>query len=438
MGEMSIVIACFLAGFSQSQTAITTEQDYRETLQMLGISKIRMYAEGFNFNAPNAANRDESKAELYNNYPELLKFRNGAEVKTPKDWKRRRAELVKLFDHDIYGETPRNLPKVNWELISTTKIQNGPEKFTRRDFVGRVDNRRFPSIPVAIPMSLTLPDGIAKKVPVILSFVFARPQGSPGPRQQVAPLIAKWQQPIIAKGFGSAIIDPTAFQADNGAGLRTGIIGLMNKGGLRKKTDWGTLKAWGWGASRVLDYLETDEAVDAKNVAIEGLSRYGKAALVTMAYDERFAAAFVGSSGAGGAKLWRRDFGERETNLASSGEYHWMTPNFIRYSGPLTPGDMPVDQHQFIALCAPRAVFVGCGSPNVEGIWVDDTGMFKATAMASPVWDLLGKRGIRTTKMPLEEQGLTDGDLAFRQHAGGHTNDPNWPTFLDWFEKRIK
>lgn len=435
MGEMPLAIACFLASISQSQAAISTEQDYKETLQMLGISKIRMYAEGFNFNAPNAANRDESKAELYNNYPELLKFKSGSEVKTPADWKRRRAELITLFDREIYGETPRNLPKVTWEIISSDLVVTNSQRFIRKKLIGRVDNRRFPSISVSIPVTLTLPEQGDHKVPVIISFSFGRFLGRP---ESVLDQVSPWQMSIVARGIGSAVIEPTVFQPDNGAGLRTGIIGLMNKGGLRKKTDWGTLKAWGWGASRVLDYLQTDQDVDGKKVAIEGLSRYGKAALVTMAYDERFAAAFVGSSGAGGAKLWRRDFGERETNLASSGEYHWMAPNFIRYAGPLTPGDMPVDQHQFIALCAPRAVFVGCGSPNVEGIWVDDTGMFKATAMAGPVWELLGKRGIRATKMPPEEQGLTDGDLAFRQHSGGHTNDPNWPTFLDWFEKRIK
>ncbi len=122
----------------------------------------------------------------------------------------------------------------------------------------------------------------------------------------------------IAKGWGYAVLYPTSIQADGGAGLTKGIIGLVNKGQPRKPDDWGALRAWAWGASRALDYLETDKAVDAKHVGIEGLSRFGKAALVTMAYEPRFAVAFVASSGQGGAKLHRRRFGELVENAAGS------------------------------------------------------------------------------------------------------------------------
>ena len=156
-----------------------------------------------------------------------------------------------------------------------------------------------------------------------------------------------WQQQLLEKGWGYAVLIPTSFQADNGAGLTQGIIGLVNKGQPRKPDDWGTLKAWAWGASRALDYFETDKNVDAKHVGIEGLSRYGKATIVTMAYEPRFAIAFVGSSGAGGTKILRRVFGEQVENLASSGEYHWFAGNFIKYAGPLTPNDIPVDAHEY-------------------------------------------------------------------------------------------
>ena len=136
---------------------------------------------------------------------------------------------------------------------------------------------------------------------------------------------------LIADGWGYASINPASIQADNGAGLTRGIIGLVNKGQPRKPDDWGALRAWAWGASRGLDYLETDKAVDAKKVGIEGVSRYGKAALVTMAYDQRFAVVLVGSSGEGGAKLHRRNFGEAVENLTGTGEYHWMAGNFLKY-----------------------------------------------------------------------------------------------------------
>jgi hypothetical protein len=181
-----------------------------------------------------------------------------------------------------------------------------------------------------------------------------------------------------------------------------------------------------------LDYFETDKNVDARRVCIEGLSRYGKAALVTMAYDERFAVGFIVSSGAGGAKLLRRDFGERVENLASTAEYHWFAGNFLKYAGPLTPADLPVDAHELIALCAPRPVFISVGSPTVEGTWVDAKGMFLATVAAGPVYRLLGKKDLGTSEFPPIETALVEGDLAFRQHAGGHTAGPNWPMFLDF------
>jgi hypothetical protein len=178
--------------------------------------------------------------------------------------------------------------------------------------------------------------------------------------------------------------------------------------------------------------------VDAKRVGIEGLSRYGKAAIVTVAYDERFAIGFIGSSGAGGAKLHRRNFGELVENVASSGEYHWMAGNYIKYAGPLTWDDLPVDSHELVALCAPRPVFISVGSEKVEGGWVDARGMFLAGVHAGPVYELLGKKGFGTAEFPVQETALVEGEIAFRQHAGGHTTGPNWPTFLEFAERYFK
>ena len=192
------------------------------------------------------------------------------------------------------------------------------------------------------------------------------------------------------------------------------------------------LRAWAWGASRALDYLATDPAVDAKRAVIEGVSRYGKASLVTMAYEPRFAIGFIGSSGMGGAALHRRRIGELLENVAGSGEYHWMAGNYIKYAGPLTAKDLPVDSHELIALAAPRPLFIGAGNPAQGDAWVDPRGMFMATVAASPVYRLLGKRALDTTEFPPIETPLTAGELAYRQHAGGHTSYPNWPTFLDF------
>ena len=253
-------------------------------------------------------------------------------------------------------------------------------------------------------------------------------------------------QEVVAKaGWGYALLVPNSVQADNGAGLTRGIIGLTNRGQPRKPDDWGSLRAWGWGASRALDYLERVPAFDAKRVGIEGVSRYGKAALVTMAFDERFAAALVASSGEGGAKLHRRNFGEAVENLTGSGEYHWMAANFLKYGaaeadfGSRNAGDLPVDSHQLLALCAPRLVLVSYGIPEKgDAKWLDQLGSYMATVAAQPAWRLFGAGTLGvsddyvTEKMPAVNVGLLAGSLAWRQHDGGHTSGPNLPVFLEW------
>jgi len=243
---------------------------------------------------------------------------------------------------------------------------------------------------------------------------------------------------VLAKGWGYATLIPTSVQADKGDGLTEGIIGLVNKGQPRALDDWGALRAWAWGASRALDYLETDNAVDAKQVGIEGLSRYGKAALVAMAYDSRFAIGFIASSGEVGAKILRRKFGEQVENLAGTSEYYWMAGNFLKYAGPLTADDLPVDAHELIALCAPRPIFISSGAPPKEPGWIDAKGMFLGAVGAGPVYKLLGKKDLGTAEFPPVETALIEGDIAFRQHSGGHTAGPNWPTFLTFAGRYIK
>jgi hypothetical protein len=276
-----------------------------------------------------------------------------------------------------------------------------------------------------------------------------------------------WTQQVLAKGWGYAAINPGSIQADMGCGLTAGIIGLVNKGQPRKMDDWGALAAWAWGASRALDYFETDKAVDAKRVGLEGHSRYGKATVVAMAFDERFAIAYVSSSGEGGAKLHRRKWGELVENLTAANEYHWMAGNFMEFAGRWDT--MPVDSHELIALCAPRPVFLSAGkgpnanpdgsfvtqaasAPGVTPVvaqgtianadlndaWVDAKGTFLAGVGAGPVYKLLGKKGLGTTDFPPMETGLMDGDLTFRQHSGPHTDAPNWPFFITFAEREFK
>ena len=413
-----------------------SEADHRQMMAQLGITALRPGPSG-NPKAPNAANADETKATPYASLPDPLVLKNGKRVTTAAEWwKQRRPEIVEDFDREIYGRVPADLPNVRWEVVSETRETNGEFPIITKKLLGRVDNASHPQIQVAIEMTLSTPVPASGPVPVMLSYGFRFPPGfrMPAPPAN-RPAEPTWQQQLLAKGWGYAVIYPTSYQADNGAGLREGIIGLVNKGQPRKPDDWGTLRAWAWGASRAMDYFETDQQVDAKRVGIEGLSRYGKAAIVTMAYEPRFAIAFVGSSGEGGVKIHRRVFGEQVENVASAAEYHWMAGNFIKYAGPLTPNDLPVDSHQLVALCAPRPVFISVGSPTVEGTWVDAKGMFLGGVHAGPVYRLLGKKDLGTSEFPPIETALIDGDVAFRQHSGGHTTGPNWPTFLKFADR---
>lgn len=414
------------------------QADYKNMLAQLKITSTRSGPSG-NPSAPNAANTDESKATPYTSLPDPLLLKNGKKVNDAKTWRnKRRPEIMEDFDREIYGRVPKQTPKVNWILVNTVDTTVGDITAVTKNLIGRVDNSSYPQIDVDIQLSITTPRERSKPAPVMLHFGFVFPPGFRPPAPGTTAQQKSWQEQVLEKGWGYAILVPTSIQADNGAGLTRGIIGLVNKGKPRKPDDWGALRAWAWGASRAIDYFETDNSVDAKQVGIEGLSRYGKAAIVAMAYEPRISVGFIGSSGAGGTKILRRMLGEQVENLASAAEYHWFAGNFIKYAGPLTANELPVDAHQLVALCAPRPVFISAGSPTVEGQWVDAKGMFLGGVHAGPVYRLFGKKDLGTSNFPPIETSLTDGELAFRQHSGGHTTGPNWPTFLKWASRYIK
>ncbi len=410
-----------------------TQADHKNMLEQLNIEKVRP---GRNPNSPDPSaqpNYDELKGNPYPFYPDALTTFSGKKVTSAKMWNKvRRPELVKVFEDEIYGRIPENVPSVTWEVRNETKKKLGDTPIIIRDLVGKVDNSSYPDITVEIQAQVIWPDNGKKNLPVITEFSWmmtdpTRPFGN-------AP---SWQQMVIERGWAAVQISPASIQADAGHGLTSGIIGLCNKGEFRKPTDWGSLRAWGWGVSRLIDYFETDNTFDATKVAIEGVSRYGKAALVAMAFDERIAAGFVCSSGKAGAAGWRRDLGESIGNIVSDGEYHWMAGNFIKYGAdPLDEDDIPVDQHELIALCAPRPCFISGGRHDADK-WQDIVGMFISTAKATPVYELLGKKGVSTDVVPPMDFGLLDGDLVYRQHNGGHEAGPNWPYFLDFFERTV-
>jgi len=441
----------------------TTQQDHQNMKEQLGIKALRPGPSGRS-GATNEANYDPVKANPYPDLPDPLTLKNGQKVTTADVWwKQRRPEIVEDFEREVVGRVPRNVPRVTW-TITTQAVDRvvGEIPVVAKQLVGHVDNSACPAISVDIQMTLVTPSNAKGPVPVLMMFGgfggggFPRRPGEPAPAPRGGFGGGNFTDPpsteqLIVAGWGYATINPGSIQADNGAGLTKGIIGLVNKRQPRKPDDWGSLRAWAWGAARGLDYLETDSTVDAKKVGIEGVSRYGKAALVAMAFEPRFAMALVGSSGEGGAKLHRRNFGEAVENLTGSGEYHWMAGNFLKYGavesnfGSKNAGDLPVDAHELIALCAPRPTFISYGVPERgDATWLDQQGSYMATVAAGPVFRLLGARDIgekedyRTAKMPPVNTGLLDGELAWRQHDGGHEDRSNMKHFIAWANKFIK
>ncbi len=501
-----LLILGFLPAFAQQNNVpkpdkypppacLTAEQDHQNMMDQLEITKLRP-GRSADPSAPNHANYDESKANPYPDLPDVLTIDNGEKVISPEMWwNQRRPEIAEAFEREVYGRLPENIPEVTWEVVIAEREFIGWTPVIARKVVGHVDNSEYPLIDVDISMVVVTPERAKGPVPILMMFgpVFLPAPAQPNPEdfeklnETLRTLLSKdsaineilnkypaydplvrpegvnqfgFRMPapgetppthqLIAAGWGYALIDPSSIQADNAEGLTCGgIISLVNKGQLRKPDDWGALRVWAWGAARGLDYLETDSTVDSGNVGIEGVSRYGKAALVTLAFEQRFSFGLIGSSGKGGTTLHRRNFGEAVENL-TGGEYYWMVGNYMKYGaaegryGNMNAGDLPVDSHELIAMCAPRLIFISYGIPEKgDAKWLDHQGSYMAAVAAGPVFRLLGVKDLggsddyMTEKMPEVNRGLLEGNLAWRQHDGGHTDAPNIRYFIEWVNKHI-
>lgn len=360
------------------------------------------------------SNYDEALVKV-GTLPDPLLLANGKRVTDAKTWmEQRRAEIIKLYENEIYGKVPANAPGVKWEV---TRNENNGKTITK-EVTGRIgDAAAGPTIRI----SLTLPASAyvsnpKGKVPVI----FGGGGGATG-------------QAILDRGWGYGRIDTGAVQRDSAdlATLNTGVVGMTLKPGQPRPVDeWGVLRAWAWGNSRAMDYLETDPQVDATQIAISGHSRFGKMVLITAAMDPRFAMVFSTCSGEMGASLSRRDWGETVDDMAQLFAPHFAG-NFVKYAGHWD--QLPVDAHMLIALVAPRPVFITGGTQDQ---WSDPIGEFQAAVAAGPVYRLLGKKDLGTTRMPAPDAPLVSGDLAFNEHTGGHTVTPaEWDLFLKFADR---
>ena len=388
-----------------------------------GFGELRGGASG-NADDPNAANTDESKIGAIS-LPPLF---DGPAPPTPEQWAVRRAALSRLVEDNWAGRIPEAVSRFRIEW-SKEAAEDAPAGAKAEHWTGRIvapDGRTGP----AIDATVTFP-ARAENAPAFIEYTYVWPGGrvpnfggGDGPRPPDS------VQTALSHGFAHVAYRPQLLQADNGAEMQQGVIGLARWP--REKTDWGALRAWGWGASQLRQELARDPRVNGDRISLAGHSRFGKGVLVAAAFDPAFADVDVSSSGAGGAKLMRRDFGERWENLTAPGEFHWFTPNAMAYSTPgKTVADLPVDAHTLIALRAPRPLFVTSGMASKGDSWVDPRGMWLAVRAAQAAWGLFGDS---TASGPMPEPG-TSADalypLGWYQHTEGHVPWPGYDLFFE-------
>jgi (4-O-methyl)-D-glucuronate---lignin esterase len=385
------------------------------------------------------SNYDEAKVPAYN-LPDPLVMVDGKPVKDARTWQARRAEILRLYEAEIYGRIPATTPKVSWQ-VTETDPQAREGTAVRKKIVGTMGTAADAP---KINLTLHTPVNAKGPVPVILLVNFGG--GTPPPAPPVGAAAGRGRGPgfptdppvaadIIARGWGYATVGYQDIQPDRLNTWNEGVIGRTLTPGQTAPApeEWGTIGAWSWGISRILDYFETDQAVNARQVAVHGHSRLGKTVLWASARDERIAAVFSSCSGEMGAALARRDWGETVDDMAQN--FPWQfAGNFQKWAGRWN--DMPVDAHMLIALSAPRPVFVTGGTTDQ---WADPVGMFKAEVAAGPVYRLLGKKDLGTTELPGLDMPLTGGDLGWHYHTGGHTATPaDWTAFLQFLGKYFK
>ncbi len=362
------------------------------------------------------ANTDESRA---NPFPltNPLRLKSGVLVTDASTWwDKRRPEIARDFATEIYGKIPADAPGVTWRVTSVDAAALSGSAI-RTSILGQIDNSAYPAASAHIDLTLYLPAKAAGPVPVIVEVIAG---GADSKNPPALPL-------ILARGWGCATCSTYTIQADTGAGLRDGVIGIVNRGQARTPDQWGALAAWSWGLSRALDYLVADKAVDAKRIGIEGHSRWGKTALLAAALDPRWSIVYASCSGQCGAKPSRRLWGETLDNICGIAEYHWMAGNYLKYCHHW--GALPVDSPELISLVAPRPVFIGCGTADQ---WADPRGQFLAARAAEPVWEMLGKPGLDAPGDPVPDVGMISGTIGFREHIGGHTDALDFPVFLEF------
>jgi hypothetical protein len=398
---------------------------------------------------PAGTNYDESKVGSYT-LPDPLTFQNGTKVQSGKDWHRRRAEILGLFEENVFGRSPKAPASIHYEIFDTDKnALRG--KATRKQVAIFFSSRKDgPKEDVLI----YIPNAAKKPVPLILSLNFSGNHAvidDPGVKLATVwdptthqPETAKEHsrgkdknfevEKILERGYGFATINYQDIEPDFNGGISHGIRPLFYKSGQTAPApdDWGAIGAWSYGLSRAMDYLEKDKDVDSKRVAVMGHSRLGKTVLWTGAQDQRFSMILASCPGEGGASLARRNYGETIRDLTDRFPF-WFAANLKKYADD--PGRLPVDMHELIALSAARPVYV-TGAEDDK--WADPKGEFLALVAAGPVYQLLGAQGLGTDQMPALNQPIQH-TLAFHYRTGKHeVTEFDWEQFLNFADLRLR
>ena len=364
-----------------------------------------------------AFNFDEARVPPYT-LPEL-----GAPSR--EAWRRHRAELLELFRRHVYGRSPGRPERLRFELLEeNARAMDGAATLRRIAVVSGQAAREH-----RFELTLFLPNTRRGRAPVLL-LLNNRPARNTDPtRKQRSDF---WPaEEVVARGYGIAALQVADLAPDDSLRFREGVIRLFEGDGAapRAPDAWAALAAWAWGASRVMDYFETDPRVDAARIAVVGHSRGGKAALWAGAQDERFAAVVSNESGEGGAALGRRHFGETIARITESFP-HWFAERYRTFGA--REATLPVDQHMLLALVAPRALYVASAD---EDLWSDPRGEFLSLAFTSPVYALWGDVPIGAADMPALDRPLVVGRRGYHVRRGAHDlTSYDWARFVDFVD----
>jgi hypothetical protein len=378
-------------------------------------------------------NYDESQVGDYT-LPDPLTLANGKKVRDAKTWmEKRRPEIVRLFEENEYGRCPGRPRGMTFDVFDKGTPAFDGKAIRRQVTVHFSADKNGPKM----DLLLYLPAQAHKPAPVLLNISFSansstvddpgvKPgevwnrdkQRAPAPKGGIGRLNVL---PFLEAGFGVATVYYGDIDPDFLGGIPYGVRALYLKSGQKEPApdEWGAIAAWGWGLSRAMDYLETDQGVDAKRVAILGISRLGKTVMWAGARDTRFAMVIASCSGEGGAALSRRNYGETIAHLVAPSRYPYQfCANYQKYAEHVD--QLPVDAHMLVALIAPRPVFLQTGD---QDYWSDPRGEFLAAVAAGPVYQLLGKQGLGTDQMPAAGQPIMH-DIGYLMHSGGHGAQP--------------